>query len=227
MASAETFVSELKHLFLLHANQEDAQDMARYMKHKFAYFGIRSPQRKELTRAFLKQYPAKNIQLDQLVKLLWTESERELQYVGTELMQKYIKKQDADFIKTIEWLVLHKSWWDTVDFLGPLAGTLFVKHQNLLPSTTDAWIQSENMWLNRAALLFQLKYGGKTDFNLLKSYILLKADHPDFFIMKAIGWVLRQYSKYNPTTVQTFIEGHTDVLSPLSQREGMKHILRR
>ncbi|NND08785.1 MAG: DNA alkylation repair protein [Saprospiraceae bacterium] len=222
----EQFVDELKQVFQTHANSDDAIGMSKYMKDKFLFYGIRSPQRKELSRTFLKLHPPSAQQLPQLVTLLWNQPERELQYVGITLLEKYIKKQESEFVNTIEWLIVHKSWWDTVDFLGPLAGALFLKYPQLQSATTDAWIQSDNMWLNRAAILFQLKYGGETDFELLSKYVLQHASHADFFIRKAIGWALRQYSKFNPDAVQSFIERHEKHLSTLSKREGMKVILR-
>jgi 3-methyladenine DNA glycosylase AlkD len=88
--------------------------------------------------------------------------------------------------------------------------------------TIDVWAISENLWLRRAALLFQLKYKGKTNEEVLYHYIKQNADSKEFFIQKAIGWALREFSKTNPASVKTFIEGTR--LASLSVREGSKYL---
>lgn len=72
--------------------------------------------------------------------------------------------------------------------------------------------------------MFQLKYKERTDEKLLFDYILRSADSDEFFIQKAIGWALREYSKTNPQAVRQFIGEHE--LKPLSRREGLKILLK-
>ena len=80
------------------------------------------------------------------------------------------------------------------------------------------------MWVRRTAILCQLKYKLSTNEDLLYKIILICANEKEFFIRKAIGWALREYSKTNPKGVKNFIENNTSKLSPLSVREGMKKI---
>jgi 3-methyladenine DNA glycosylase AlkD len=77
--------------------------------------------------------------------------------------------------------------------------------------------------LRRSAILFQLKYKQETNEDLLYDYIVKNAESKEFFIQKAIGWALREYSKTNPVSVKAFIEGNE--LAPLSVREGSKYLL--
>jgi 3-methyladenine DNA glycosylase AlkD len=132
-------------------------------------------------------------------------------------------KFNPEDIKIIEYMITTKSWWDTVDMVAAsLAGKYFIQYPDSIRKVTGEWIKSDNIWLKRSALLFQLKYKAKTDFNLMCEYIRKEASHKDFFIRKAIGWVLREYSKTNSDSVKYFISN--TVLSPLSKKEGLKII---
>jgi 3-methyladenine DNA glycosylase AlkD len=82
------------------------------------------------------------------------------------------------------------------------------------------------MWIRRAALLAHLKHKEKTDERQLFAHCLLLAGEKEFFIRKAIGWVLRDYSKMAPDTVRAFLHAHRALLSPLSLREASKHLAR-
>ena len=77
------------------------------------------------------------------------------------------------------------------------------------------------MWLQRSGLLFQKKYKQATDNKLLAKYIQHLSSSNEFFIRKAIGWILREYAKTNAEWVKNFVE--TNSLSPLSKREALKH----
>ena len=118
-------------------------------------------------------------------------------------------------------MIVHKSWWDTVDATAKYVGVFFKKHPHLTKPTTLRWITSDNRWLQRMAIIFQLAYKKETDVDLLFEYVLRKADSEEFFIQKAIGWALRQYAKIDAAEVKRFVEV-TD-LKPLSKREALKH----
>ncbi|WP_270181496.1 DNA alkylation repair protein [Alkalihalobacillus sp. CinArs1] len=202
-------------------NRENAEKMEKYMRNLFPFLGVKTPERKQAYRSVLKEYgaPAKE-EIIPIVKELWHAEEREYQYVAQELLAR--KKQlEVDDDELIEFLVTTKSWWDTVDGLASnTAGTYFMQYPKRTEELTGKWIHHENMWLNRTAILFQLKYKEKTDFELLKDYCLIHAESKEFFLQKAIGWALREYSKTDPDAVEQFIEQHQ--LAPLSKREGLK-----
>jgi len=122
-----------------------------------------------------------------------------------------------------EWLIINKSWWDTVDSLASnCVGTYFRFYPEKIEYYNSKWITSDNMWLNRTAIIFQLKYKKDTDFELLKNNIRHHSHQREFFIKKAIGWSLREYSKVNPSAVIKFIDENE--LQNLSIREASKYL---
>jgi 3-methyladenine DNA glycosylase AlkD len=98
----------------------------------------------------------------------------------------------------------------------------FQKFPESKESITSAWNNSDNIWLNRSSLLFQLKYKTGTDTDLLGRYIKNLSSSKEFFIRKAIGWVLREYSKTNAAWVRDFIRDNK--LAALSIKEGSKYL---
>lgn len=99
---------------------------------------------------------------------LFAEEEREFQYVAIDLLSRYGKKQPSEAIKVYEQLIVTKSWWDTVDGLaGTVVSNHFKLYPELIPTYNEAWINGDNIWLARTAILFQLKYKEKTDVDLL------------------------------------------------------------
>lgn len=225
MMSALFYEAFVKHLEA-HRDLENSQAMKAYMKHHFEFLGIKSPLRKSLLKSFLQQ---NNIpegeELKALAHLLWDNPNREFQYCAMEMLGKCSRQWDASFLTLFEQLILKKSWWDTVDWLAPNgAGKLFDRFPDLRIATVERWNLSDNMWLIRSSILYQLKYRERTDFAQLEQFILRHAGSKEFFIQKAAGWALRQYSKYNPIVVRQFIESNRDHLSKLTVREGSKYI---
>ncbi|GAA4855374.1 DNA alkylation repair protein [Paenibacillus vulneris] len=205
-------------------NEAEAAPMKQYMRNQFDFLGIRGPKRVELFKEWVHRNGLPPLEeLPEVVTSLWSMPEREYQYTAIDLLVKMQRKLEKEHIDLLEWLIVHKSWWDTVDGIAPNgAGYLFQKHPELIASYADRWIESDPIWLQRSAILFQLKYKSRTQESLLFRYIQRRSDSDEFFIQKAIGWALREYSKTNPEAVRDFIQSHE--LKPLSRREGMKHL---
>lgn len=220
----QAHLNQLTSVFQVNKNKENAEKMERYMKNNFPFYGIKSTERRQLSQTFhqsVKQISEEEV--DQLVKKLWELPERENQYVALDFLIKRKKKLVETDIDLLEYLIVTKSWWDTVDLIAShLVGTLFMKYPQFVHERGEQWIQSDHLWLQRTMLIFQLRYKEETDEQLLFSTIERLNDKNEFFIQKAIGWALREYSKTNPEAVNTFIETHH--LSPLSKREGLKII---
>lgn len=199
--------------------------MARYMKGQFAFFGIKTPQRKALVKEQVDEL-GRPTDWPALGKLLWEAPQREMQYAFNDLLEPVIRKQSPALLNLLEELIQRKSWWDTVDFLAPrLAGRLLMQNPGLLPDYPDRWITHDNFWLQRAAILCQLRWKAQTDEKRLFNYIQRRAESSEFFVQKGAGWALREYSKVNPEAVQTFVQA-TD-LPALTVREGLKWVLRK
>jgi 3-methyladenine DNA glycosylase AlkD len=120
-------------------------------------------------------------------------------------------------------LIITNSWWDSVDFLAKyLLGNYLLQFPEETDSVILKFSNSENMWLNRSAILFQLGYKEKTNFDVLKSVCEKHKTSTEFFIQKAIGWALREYAKTNPETVRNFVSNFN--LKKLSEKEALKNI---
>jgi 3-methyladenine DNA glycosylase AlkD len=163
-------------------------------------------------------------ELTEVSRGLWRMREREYQYAACALLSRFVKGCGPDFLRVAHDLIVAKSWWDTVDTLAShTVGTLVRNHSQLV-TTMDQWIAGDNLWLARTAILYQLGYKEATDADRLFRYTLIKADHPDFFMRKAIGWALRQYAWVAPETVRAFVLAHETKFSGLTRREALKHL---
>ncbi|MGD6832628.1 DNA alkylation repair protein [Sutcliffiella halmapala] len=224
MSTLQDYETRILHAFHTHANGENKEPMEKYMRNHFPFLGIRTPERKDILRRFLLENGKPPLEwLEQLVTFLYSQPEREFHYVALAMIDLHIKKLDADFLPLLEKLIITNSWWDTIDHIAPKhVGAILLKNRTSIADYPDRWIQDDYFWLQRSAILFQLKYKQKTDEEKLFQIINQRKDSKEFFIQKAIGWALREYSKTSPDAVITFIKNND--LAPLSQREGMKHV---
>lgn len=208
------------------ANPEKAIGMKAYMKNQFEFLGISSPERKELVSSFRKD---KKISPDdrfwQLIEKLWKSPFRECQYIAIDLMTPLAKKMDCSNVPILEQLILTKSWWDTVDGLAPnIAGAIFKKDINCRNNYVYRWMESKNIWLQRSSVIFQLKYKKETDWDMLCEAILKHDTSSEFFVRKAQGWALRNYSSIQPQAVISFVEANPQ-LSGLTKKEALRKII--
>ncbi len=202
---------------------EIAEGQMKYMRNQFEFYGCKAPVWVAISRnVFKEQGYLDGEALIEFVRLCNQESQRELHYIALQLIEKRINKQSEGFIEILEELIMTNSWWDTVDWIAKLVGIHFQRFPHLIQTTTRRWMDSGELWLQRVSLIFQLRYKEKTDEKLLFNYILELVHSKEFFIQKAAGWALRQYSKTNPEAVQAFIDNHT--LAALTKREGERLI---
>ncbi|MFE8701948.1 DNA alkylation repair protein [Cytobacillus sp. FJAT-54145] len=214
----------LVNLFEEKRNPELAIPMKSYMRDHFPFLGIRTPERKELLKKFYADSGIlkKPFQPD-LILELWEKEEREYQYAALDYLERFVKKLEKEHLSLMEKLITTKSWWDTVDMLAQKpVGYIASKYPEVIPKVIEGWAYGDHLWLRRTAILFQLKYKERTDEQLLYRYIKQNSDDKEFFIQKAIGWALREYSKTNKESVKQFI--HSTTLSNLSIREGSKYL---
>lgn len=204
---------------------EDALQMKRYMKDHFEFYGVKSPARKTVQKelkVFWKKYD--NETLFNFVESLWALPQRELQYIAIDTLDSRSKKWDASYLHRVENLIVTKSWWDTVDGLAAnIVGSIFFRNRDAQMEWVEKWNNSENMWLNRSALIHQLRYKTEVDLELLFALVESHIGSKVFFINKASGWALRQASKFYPNEVKQFISDHPQ-LSNLTKKEGSKYI---
>ncbi len=221
------YAQAIQSLLSQNANPENAAPMKRYMRDQFEYLGIKSPQMGELLKAHYAEHGLPALEdLDAIVRDLWSLPQREYQYAATGLISRLEKRLPEDFISTLEYLLVTKSWWDTVDTItGGTLGVHFKRFPKTRKKYIAKWRKSDNFWLKRATLLFQLNYKQDTDFDLLCDLIRENLGSKEFFINKAIGWALRQYTRVDPQAVRKFVAETR--LHPLSAGEALKRLEKR
>ena len=210
-------------LFRSRANPENAVPMAAYMKHQFPFLGLKKPERKSLERALLQQVKKDKALEFEMIERLWAANEREFQYLALDLLVAVQPELKPDVMPLLERLIQEKSWWDTVDLIAAqLVGPMTLRAPELIEAYIIPWSVSEDLWLRRTAILFQLKSKKATDTGLLEDVILRNCETKEFFLNKAIGWALREYSKTDADWVAAFLAAHK--LAPLSVREAGKYL---
>jgi len=213
-----SFVGAIKEAFYALENRENAQWMGRYMRHKFLFIGIKTPERAVVFKDIYKKY-GKVEDWYEVSSTLFAMPEREFQYVAME----YVWKAKNSWDPRIPCWVDENSWWDVVDVLGPkVLGLYFQRFPQEQSEWISLWMKSTNFWHQRLCILFQLGYKKHTDVTLLSTLILSLNTSKEFFIQKAIGWSLRQYARTDPAWVLNFVKHQT--LMPLSKREALKHL---
>lgn len=221
--NVSTYIDEVRSVLQAAADDEIAHQQAAYMRNKFAFFGIKTTDRRALYKPFLgkDQRPPHHL-LAAVVHELWAQPERELHYFALELVEKFAPTfREAD-LALLEFLAKENQWWDSIDVIATkLLGAYFKKYPDARHPAVERWHAEDDFWLWRCAILFQLKYKSKTDVTLLASTILPFRQKKEFFIQKAIGWALREYRRTNAAWVNTFVAEHD--LMPLSRREALKH----
>ena len=206
-----------------HKNEEQAQKMSKYMLNKFEYIGIKTPERRKIFKNFFKEYKNEEKIDWEFVNKCWENKYREFQYVAADYLKNKKDKLTIDDIPNLKQLILKKSWWDTIDNLDMTIGALALKDSNVNKILLE-WSLDENIWLRRIAIDHQLLRKEKTNTELLEKILKNNLGQAEFFINKAIGWALRDYSKTNPEWVKNFIEKNRENMAKLSIKEASKYL---
>ena len=215
------FIPLLQQKLLSLSDLERAQQMSAYVRHQFDFYGVMAVPRKQALKEVFQEV---GIPSDPFgtAKKLFELPQRELHLCAQELLFKAKKQWDSTSLIHFEWHITNHSWWDTVDYIASnLVGNYILKFPEQT-GTVHSWAATDNIWLQRTAILYQLKYRLKTDTNWLAKVISMHAHQDEFFIRKSIGWALREYSKHNPAWVEKFVASHS--LKPLSVKEAMRII---
>ena len=201
---------------------DEAPAMSAYMRNKFVFMGLKRPMRQALVKEHLPEIATKESDLWDAVHKLWEEDEREYQYAALDLLQWQLKHLRVDLLPLLKDLLISKPWWDTVDRLASAVIGPLVKHHPQGQEEVFACKDANHLWLERTAILFQLKYKGSTRIDMLKEVVIQFADSEEFFHQKAIGWALRTYSRIDPVWVASLL--NSIQLSSLSRREASKYL---
>ena len=204
-------------------NELLAESMSKYMQDKFRFLGVRGTTRTEIYKKYFPDTRKTKIIDWDFVESCWNKEEREFQYVVVyylKAMQKFLKRED---ISRLKYLIVTKSWWDTVDLLAKVIGSLVIRIEGYDQIMLE-WSKDSNIWLKRVAILYQLSLKEKVDKQVLDKILVNNLGDSEFFINKAIGWALRDYSKFNPEWVREFLEKNKNDMVNLSLREASKYL---
>ncbi len=207
------------------ANPDEALAMKAYMRDQFEFFGVKSKPRRDAAKPVMAAVKeASPSELLDFADRCWAQPQREFQAVAVDALRKGAKKFDVSHLDRVEHFIVTKSWWDTIDFLaahvvGPMTHT-----SPAVLEVLDRWIDDDNIWRARTAILHQLSFKADTDPVRLFAYAEKRAEDTEFFIRKAIGWALRSHARVDPRSVKAFVDQHDKVLSGLTKREALKHL---
>ncbi|MEX1131753.1 MAG: DNA alkylation repair protein [Flavobacteriales bacterium] len=218
------YLEPLAERFAAKADAANAAAMRAYMKDVAPFFGVKTVERRALLKALLaEQGKATFAELPAIARSAFAQPEREWHYMAVDLLVMHAKKLGPEHLPLLEELITTKSWWDTVDALATnVVGVVLKRYPKEMPYWNERWVGSEDMWLVRTSILFPLKWRHETDQALLFGNIERHVGHTNFFILKAIGWALRQYGRTEPEAVRAFVA--TRKLSPLSAREALRSL---
>ena len=215
----EKIFSEMKQIWV----KDNVIPMEKYMRNKFRFLGIKTPERRKLAKKLFKNID-KNTEIDwDFVFKCWENDFREMQYLALDyikILQKTLLLKDITNLKK---LIVSKSWWDTSDNIDLIIGHMALEFEEIDEILLE-WSISENIWLRRIAIDHQLLRKENTKTEVLEKILTNNFWSDEFFINKAIGWALRDFSKTNPVWVKNFLEKYSSKMSSLSIKEASKYL---
>ena len=224
---SQTFVAAVAAGLADAAVPADAGPMTAYMRHQFPFLGVKAPAQKAVVRAAVAEAgpPVEQEEVIAAVDALWGLPEREHRYAGCALAARFAPRASAALVDHVARWITTDPWWDTCDVLARNVAGQVVRRHPELRSTMDRWLAGDDRWLIRSALLHMGAWKADIDRDWVFRACLDQAAHPDFFVRKAIGWILRDLAWVDPGAVVAFVEGPgAGVLSGLSRREALKNV---
>ncbi len=212
MTYSSDFISLLQPQLTALRNRSRAIGAQHYMKDVAPFFGVQTPDRRNLVKKIAKELKIpSSAELGKTARALWNLEEREFQYAANDLISIHVASANSQFLEEhVEFLITHKSWWDTVDGLGSAAVSPLTDKYGC-EKLIESWNKSPNMWLNRAAIQHQRGRKFEADNQIILRYCHDHSDSNEFFIVKAIGWALRDMAKVSPRDVRNFLKEHPDL----------------
>ncbi len=198
-----------------------------YMKSDLEFYGVTTPQVRAVGADYVRQHPdLTRAELVRVVDALYATRSFDLRSAAVVLLERkgnLLGARDASWLIAI---VRRSANWGHVDMLASkVVGDLVAAHPSLLASL-PAWARDDDFWVRRTALLAQLGElrRGRGDFALFTRLAVPMLGEREFFIRKAIGWVLREVSKKRPELVRAFLVEHGDRCSGVTLREARKYL---
>lgn len=208
---------------------ERAEHMQRYMKTDMPFIGVSAGERRSVVKEAARRFvPPDRAAWEAAVTALWSGPEREMKYAAIDYGKHRWRGMEfvtLDSVPVFESMVRSGAWWDFVDDLAAnCVGRVVKQHRDAMRPALERWIEDEDLWVRRTAILAQLKHKDETDADMLFDFCRRQEADKSFWIRKAIGWALRQHARVDPDAVRVFLAERGDRLSGLSRREAGKHL---
>ena len=205
---------------------ERAEGEKRYLKSDLDFLGVSVWGIRKVMKAFAEQH--RDLPRDDavaLIEALWARPVFERRMMAAMLLEEYVAVLEPRDLELIEQLIRESKTWALVDVLsGDVVGELILRNPKVA-ATLDAWAKDDDFWVRRSALLAQLlplKHGAS--FRRFASYADAMLDEKEFFIRKAIGWVLRETAKRRPDEVYEWLAPRAHRASGVTIREAVKYL---
>jgi 3-methyladenine DNA glycosylase AlkD len=211
------------------ADNSKAPGMQAYMKSAMPYMGVMAGPQRKVTRSAYKVHPLATFEDWRDTALaLWREATyREERYAAQDLVAypAYAKFQTPAAMAMYEEFIVDGAWWDHVDAIAThQVGSLLLRYRDEIEPVMRAWSTDEDMWKRRTSIICQVGAKGDIDLGLLYDCIDPNMADKEFFIRKAIGWVLREVSKKQPDRIYAWLEPRAGRASGVTVREAVKYL---
>lgn len=229
-ADAGQLVAAVRAALVDAGDPERAAAQQKYMKSPMPYYGISASAFRALLKHPLAEHRlAEAAEWQRAIRTLWDEaSHREHWYAALAVARhRYYKawRTDPDSLSLYEHLVRTGRWWDVCDETAShLIAPLLDAHRDALEPVMRQWSRDPELWIRRVAVQSQLSLKAETDPALLGELIVPNLGDTTFWMRKAIGWSLREYSKIDPQWVRAFVAQHDAQFSGLSRKEALRLI---
>lgn len=208
-------------------NRTRARNERAYLKSKLRHYGVAVPVIRRITKAALRDAGEPTRQeLVRSVEALWARRVHELRMAAVELLVLRGELLRATDIRWLERLIREADTWALVDVLAATVAGALVERHPALGRTLDRWAKDELFWVRRAALLVLLGplRRGAGDFARFGRYADAMLEAREFFIRKAIGWILRDTSRKRPALVRDWLAPRATRASGVTMREAVKYL---
>lgn len=203
---------------------ERAAGEKKYLKSDLEFLGVGVPAIRRTAKAWLRERPGlRRAELQILAEELWGRRVNELRRFAIELLTLRVDLLRAGDMKLLERLLRDSHTWAYVDAIAVHVAGALVERYPGLGRTLDRWARDGDFWIRRSALLALLLglRAGAGDWDRLAGYADRMLEEKEFFIRKAIGWVLRETSKKRPGLVVEFVGQRLDRISGVALREAV------
>jgi 3-methyladenine DNA glycosylase AlkD len=196
-----------------------------YLKSDLEFTGTPVPAIRATVKSWCRARPElTRADLIAVTEALWARPVHECRTAALELLDANAALLQAGDAAVVERMLRSARTWALVDGLAAnVMGQLTERHPELT-ARLDRWAHDDDFWIRRSAmlaLLVPLRRGGG-DFDRFARYADQMLEEKEFFIRKAIGWILRDTAKRRPELVATWLEPRAHRASGVTLREAVK-----